>query len=226
MRLTEELWEYVAKKVLGTTVIKYRDHDIELKAPWKRLTMKEALKIHANIDVDSLSDDDLVNICRNYNVEIEGDVNRGIMIFSLFEELCEDKLVQPTHIIDHPRESCPLAKTHRDNPELIERVEPFINGWEVGNSYSELTDPILQRKLLEEQAAKGRGGDEEAHPMDEDYINALEVGLPPNCGIGIGVDRMVMLLTAQDSIRDVILFPTMKPVVEEGKKEEKKEESK
>ncbi|MBS3123523.1 lysine--tRNA ligase [Candidatus Woesearchaeota archaeon] len=222
MRLTEDLWEYVAKKVLGTTIIKYRDHDIDLKAPWKRLTMKEALKVHANIDVDALSEEDLVNICRNYNVEIEGDVNRGIMIFSLFEELCEDKLIQPTHIIDHPRESCPLAKTHRDNPELIERVEPFINGWEVGNSYSELTDPILQRKLLEEQAAKGRGGDEEAHPMDEDYINALEVGLPPNCGIGIGVDRMVMLLTAQDSIRDVILFPTMKPIVEEVKKEESK----
>src|SRR3989344_2230239 len=220
MKLTEELWEYVAKKVLGTTIIEYAGKKINLKAPWKRLTMKEALKVHANIDVDALSEEDLVNICRNYNVEIEGDVNRGIMIFSLFEELCEDKLIQPTHIIDHPRESCPLAKTHRDNPELIERVEPFINGWEVGNSYSELTDPILQRKLLEEQAAKGRGGDEEAHPMDEDYINALEVGLPPNCGIGIGVDRMVMLLTAQDSIRDVILFPTMKPIVEEVKKEE------
>ncbi len=211
MRLTEELWEHVAKKVLGTTVINYHGQEINLKSPWKRLTMKDALKTLANVDVDALSDEELTNICRNYNVEFKGDINRGTMIFHLFEELCEDKLIQPTHIIDHPKESCPLAKQHRSNPELIERVEPFINGWEVGNCYSELTDPILQRKLLEEQVKKGRGGDEEAHPMDEDYINALEFGLPPNCGIGIGVDRMVMLLTDQNSIRDVMPFPTMKP---------------
>ena len=211
MKLTEDLWEYVAKEVLGTTLIEVGGNKIDLKAPWERLTMKDALKKFVKIDVDKLSDKELYNLIRNYAIDYEGDIIRGTMIFRLFEELCEDKLIQPTHIIDHPKESCPLAKQHRDDPELIERVEPFINGWEVGNCYSELTDPILQRKLLEEQAAKGRGGDEEAHPMDEEYVNALELGLPPNTGIGIGVDRMVMLLTGSDSIRDVILFPTMKP---------------
>ena len=224
MKLTEELWESVAKTVLGTTIIGYQGKKIDLKAPWKRLTMKDALKTLAKIDVDKLSTEELYNLIRNYNIEYEGDIIRGTMIFRLFEELCEDKLIQPTHIIDHPKESCPLAKPHRKNPELIERVEPFINGLEVGNCYSELTDPFLQRKLLEEQAARRRGGDQEAHPLDEDYLRALEFGLPPNTGIGIGVDRMVLLLTGQESIRDVILFPTMKPkdIEEVGKEKETK----
>ena len=218
MELTEQLWDYVAKKVLGTTIIEYGGNKIDLTAPWKRLTMKEALKQLAKIDLDKLSDKELVALIRQHKIECEGKTSRGEMMVLLFEELCEDKLIQPTHIIDHPKESCPLAKPHRDNPELIERIEPYINGWEVGNCYSELTDPILQRELLEEQAKKGRGGDEEAHPMDEDFIRALEIGLPPNTGIGIGVDRMVMLMTGADSIRDIILFPTMKP------REEEKEE--
>ncbi|MBD3248945.1 lysine--tRNA ligase [Candidatus Woesearchaeota archaeon] len=208
MQLTEELWEYVAKKVNGGTVIEYEGKKIDLKAPWKRLTIKDALKEYADIDVDKLSDDDLKKLVREH--KLEGN-NRGEWIVELFEELCEDKLIQPVHITDHPRESCPLAKPHRDNPEIVERVEPFINGWEVGNCYSELTDPIMQKKLLKEQVEKGRGGDEEAHPMDEDYIEALEHGLPPNAGIGIGIERMVMLLTGADSIREVILFPIMKP---------------
>ena len=211
MKLTEELWAFVAEKVLGTTVFEYKGKKIDLKPPWKKLTMKQALKELANINVDALSDQQLYELVRNHNINYDGDIVRGTMIFRLFEELCENKLIQPTHIIDHPKESCPLAKQHRVDPALIERVEPFMNGWEVGNCYSELNDPLLQRTLLEEQAAKGRGGYEEAHPMDEDYLKALEFGLPPNCGIGIGVDRMVMLLTGQDSIRDVILFPTMKP---------------
>ncbi len=212
MKLTEELWEYVAKQVNGTTIIECGDRKIDLKAPWKRLSMKEGLKQLAKIDVDKLSDKQLLEQIRKHDIEYEGDMNRGLMIFRLFEELCEKELIQPTHVIDHPKESCPLAKPHRKDPALIERVEPFINAWEVGNCYSELTDPFLQRTLLEEQAAKGRGGDDEAHPMDEDFVRALEYGLPPNTGIGIGIDRMVMLLTGQDSIRDVLLFPTMKPV--------------
>ena len=174
------------------------------------MTMKDALKKLADIDIDKLSDDGLFKLIEKNSIQYEGRLKRGEMIALLFEELCEEKLTQPTHIIDHPKETCPLAKPHRKNPELIERVEPFINGWEVGNCYSELIDPIMQRKLLEEQTKKGRGGDEESHPMDEDYINALEHGLPPNAGIGIGVDRMVMLLTGADSIRDVLLFPIMK----------------
>ncbi len=220
MELTEQLWDYVAKKVLGTTVIEYGGNKIDLKAPWKRLTMKEALKQLAEVDIDKLSDKELVALIREHKIKCEGKSSRGEMMVLLFEELCEDKLIQPTHIIDHPKESCPLAKQHRNDPELIERIEPFINGWEVGNCYSELNDPILQRELLEEQAKKGRGGDEEAHPMDEDFIRALEIGLPPNTGIGIGVDRMVMLMTGADSIRDVILFPTMKPMEKEKKKKE------
>lgn len=217
MKLTEELWEYVAKKVVGKTSIEYNNINIDLKAPWKRLTVQQALKELANIDVDQFADEDLMELIQKYQIEHHGKLSRGEMIFALFEELCEGKLIQPTHIIDHPQETSPLAKPHRSNSKLVERVEPFINGWEIGNCYSELTDPILQRKLLERQAAKGRGGDEEAHPMDEDYINALEMGLPPNVGIGVGVDRMVMLLTGAQSIRDVILFPTMKPIVEEKK---------
>ena len=209
MKLTEELWEYVAKKVLGTTIMTYEGKRIDLKTPWKRLTVKNALKKFASINVDKLSDVQLKALVKKHNIDCEP--VRGIMITNLFEELCEDKLIQPTHIIDHPKESCPLSKPHRKDPELIERVEPFINGWEVGNCYSELTDPILQKKLLEEQAKKRKRGDEEAHPMDEDYVDALKYGLPPNTGTGIGVDRMIMLLTDSSSIRDVLLFPIMKP---------------
>ncbi len=211
MKLTEELWNYVAKKVLGKTTIEYQGKKIDLKPPWERITVKDAIKKYADIDVDKLTDEELKELFITYNLSIEGDLTRGEIITALFEELVEDKLTKPTQVIDHPRESSPLAKPHRENPELVERVEPFINGWEVGNCYSELTDPVLQRKLLEEQVEKGRGGDEEAHPMDEDFIRSLEYGLPPNVGIGIGIDRMVMLLTNAKSIRDVILFPMMKP---------------
>ncbi|MEK6901764.1 MAG: lysine--tRNA ligase [Nanoarchaeota archaeon] len=217
MKLTEELWEYVAKNVLGTTSIEYAGKKIDLKTPWKKLTVKEALKKFAKIDVEALSDKELLALGKKHEIDHQGKTKRGELIVLLFEKLCEDELIQPTHIIDHPKESCPLAKIHRKDSALIERVEPFINGWEVGNCYSELNDPILQRKLLEEQVAKGRGGDEEAHPMDEDFIRALEIGLPPNTGIGIGIDRMVMLMTGANSIRDVILFPTMRPLPEEKK---------
>ncbi|MBI2148069.1 DUF2000 family protein [Candidatus Woesearchaeota archaeon] len=211
MKLTEELWEYVAKEVLRTTIIEYAGNKINLKAPWNRLTIKDALKELGNIDTDKLKDKELVELIEKNKIEYEGNPTRGEMIMLLFEKLCEHKLIQPTHITDHPKESCPLAKAHRKDPKLIERIEPFINGFEVGNCYTELNDPIIQRKLLEEQAKKGRGGDEEAHPMDEDFIQSMEFGLPPNTGIGVGVDRMVMLLTGAESIRDIILFPTMKP---------------
>ncbi len=210
MKLTEELWEYVAKQVLGTTVVEYDGNKIDLKAPWKRMTMKDAIKKYADIDVDELSVEELREFADKNNVEYE-EVTKGHLILDIFEELCEPEIIQPVHITDHPKESCPLSKPHRDNPELIERVEPFINGMEVGNGYSELTDPLLQEELLREQAEKGRGGDEEAHPMDEDFVIALEHGLPPNAGMGIGIDRMVMLMTGVESIRDVILFPVMRP---------------
>lgn len=211
MNLTEELWEYVATKLLGTTDINYGEHKISLKKPWKRYTMKEAIKEFADIDVDKLSDEELFDLRITYNIDYEGGLNRGMMIELLFEELVEDKLIQPTHILDHPIESTPLCKPTKYSPEHVERVEPYIMGWEVGNGYSELNDPILQRKLLDLQVERGRGGDEEAHPMDEDFMHAIETGLPPAGGMGVGVERMIMLLTGAESIRDVIPFPIMRP---------------
>ena len=220
MELTEDIYNYVAKKVLGTTKINYQGTEIDLKKPWIRITMKDALKKYADIDVDKLSDDDLKNKLEAYNIEYEGAFCRGTAISSLFEELVEDKLIQPTFVIDHPKESTPLCKLHRKDPELIERFEPYINGWEIGNAYSELNDPIYQRKVLEEQEKK-REIDEEAHPMDEDFVEALETGMPPTGGLGLGIDRLVMLLTNAESIRDVIFFPMMKPKTDEEEKNNK-----
>lgn len=210
MKLAEELWEHVAKQVNGSTVIEYDDRRIDLKAPWKRMTMNEAIKKHAKLNVEKMNDDELKAKCKELDIDAD---SRGLMIAGIFEELVEEKLIQPTHIIDHPVETCPLAKTHRKDSALIERVESFINGWEVGNYYSELIDPEIQKKHFDEQVKKGRGGDDEAHPMDMDYIEAMEYGMPPNAGIGIGIDRMIMLLTGSESIRDVLLFPTMKPLL-------------
>jgi lysyl-tRNA synthetase class 2 len=210
MKITEELWEYVAKKVNGTTKVEYGGKKIDLKAPWKRIRMVDAIKKYAEIDIEKMSDDEIADFAAKHNIECKP-FSRGEAIAGIFEAFVEEKLVQPTHIYDHPRETSPLAKPHRKDPRFVERVEAFINGWEVGNNYSELTDPIVQREQLDEQAKKGRAGDEEAHPLDESYITALKYGLPPNAGTGIGIDRMVMLLTGAESIRDVIIFPIMKP---------------
>ncbi len=212
MNLTEELWEHVVKKINGTTKILFEGKEIDLKTPWKRLTMKEALKEHGEIDIDNLSDEEIKDIMRGYNIEYEGDFTKNIALSLLFEELVEPKLIQPIHILDHPVESTPLCKKTKYDDKLVERTEFFIAGFECGNGYSELNDPIVQKKLLKEQAEKGRAGDEEAHPMDEDFVEAMEYGMPPAGGLGFGVDRMVMLITGIDSIRDVILFPTMKPI--------------
>jgi len=219
MKITEELWEYVAKKVNGTAKIEYDGKKIDLKAPWKRVRLVDAIKEHAGIDVSKMSDDELADELAKNSLQCEGGFSRGKALVALFEGLVEEHLIQPVHIYDHPEETSPLAKPHRKDKGFVERVEPFVNGWEVGNCYSELTDPILQKQKLLEQAEKGRAGDEEAHPLDDDYINALRYGLPPNAGVGIGVDRMVMLLTGAKSIRDVIPFPIMKPEEEQKPKE-------
>ena len=142
---------------------------------------------------------------------LDGSWNRGLAMQLVFEETCEPQLIQPIFITDHPKATSPLCKTHRSNPELIERFEAFINGWEMANAYSELNDPVVQRNLMEEQVERGRGGEAETHPLDVDFLRAMEYGMPPMGGIGIGMDRMVMLLTGQYTIRDVILFPTMRP---------------
>lgn len=223
MSLTEELWEYVAKKINGTTKITFGETVIDLKAPWRRLRVVDALKEFANIDVDAISEKELFALVEEHHIKVQGELNRGVAIALLFEELCEEHLIQPTHIIDHPIEICPLAKPHRDDARYAERDEPFINAWEVGNIYTELNDPVMQREHFEEQLKQREAGDDEAHPMDEDYIEALEHGLPPNAGNGVGVERMIMLLTENESIRDVILFPTMKPEEETTQKEENEE---
>ncbi|MGV8086425.1 MAG: lysine--tRNA ligase [Candidatus Woesearchaeota archaeon] len=209
MELVEDAYNYVALKVLGTTKIVYQDNIIELKKPWKRMTMKEALLEHSGIDVDKLTTEDLIELLEKHKIEYRHDMSKGLLVNQLFK-IVEEKLIQPVFIIDHPKETTPLCKLHRFNHELIERFEPYINGWEIGNAYTELNDPIRQRYLLEEQAKELRLGLEESNPMDEDFCHAVEYGMPPTGGLGLGIDRMIMLLTNSTSIRDILFFPTMK----------------
>ncbi len=212
MELTEDLYVYVAKEVLGTTTLNYQGTEINLKKPWKRITMNEAIKQYASIDVESLDTESLLCVAREKRIELPENASRGIIIAELFGQLCEQNLIQPTFVIDHPIETTPLCKQLRTGEKnTVERFEPFINGWEIGNAYSELNDPVLQRQLLENQADQLRAGSQEAHPMDEDFVRAIEQGMPPTGGLGLGIDRLMMLMLNQASIRDVILFPTMKP---------------
>ncbi|MEK6858201.1 MAG: lysine--tRNA ligase, partial [Nanoarchaeota archaeon] len=205
MEITEEIYERTAKKVLGTTIFEYQGHQIDLKRPWQRYSMVEAITKFADINVEKLTDRELFDLRITYNLQITGEVTRGKMIQALFEELVEGKLIQPTFITHHPVESTPLCKPCREHPlQFAERFEPFIAKMEIGNAFSELNDPILQRKLLEDQSKELNEGSQEAHPMDEDFIQAIEYGMPPTGGLGLGIDRMVMILTNQASIRDVL----------------------
>jgi len=217
MSLFENLYEYVAKKVNETTKINYKGKIIDFKAPWKRMTMAQAIKKWAEIDIEKMSEKELENFVEKNNVPAKRK-SWGWYVQSIFEHFCEEKIEQPTHIIDHPLETTPLCKMHRNDKlcRMIERFEPFCMGTELGNCYSELNDPVMQRKLLEEQQKELTGGNDEANPHDEDFINAIEQGMPPTGGLGLGIDRMVILLTEQDSIRDVILFPFMKPNGSQG----------
>ncbi|GIU69908.1 MAG: lysine--tRNA ligase [Candidatus Woesearchaeota archaeon] len=209
MDLVEDIYNYVALKVLGTTKIVYNNKEIDLKKPWKRITMNDALLEYSGIDVNKLSNDEIKKLLEENKINYRQDMSRGLLINQLFK-IVEDKLIQPTFVIDHPKETTPLCRLHRQNPELIERFEPYINGWEIGNAYSELNDPIRQRYLLEQQAKELRAGIQDANPMDEDFCKAIDYGFPPTGGLGLGIDRMIMLFTNALSIRDVILFPTMK----------------
>ncbi|MDD4878162.1 MAG: lysine--tRNA ligase [Candidatus Nanoarchaeia archaeon] len=211
MVLTEELYEFVCKKVLGTTDVKYGDKTLNFRKPWQRISMVDAIKKYSNIDIREMKDKELQMLILDYKIKYEGSYNRGRAIEAIFDQLISEKLIQPTFITDHPKESTCLCKQKRDDAEHIERFEPYAMGWELGNAYSELNDPVVQKKLFEEQAEAGRGGDEEAHPMDNDFVTAMEHGMPPMGGLGLGIDRMAMLLTGAETIRDVILFPTMKP---------------
>jgi len=211
MKLVEELYEEVSLKLNGTTKSVFRGHEIDFKTPWKRVTMLDSIKENAGIDASNMSVSELANFVKEKKIEFDKEETWGNYIIVIFEALCEDKYIQPTFIIDHPEESTPLCKKHRVDSRLIERFEPFCCGMEICNAYSELNDPIHQRKLLEDQARQLKAGNEEANPVDEDFLEAIEQGMPPTGGIGIGLDRMAMLILGQESIRDVILFPTMKP---------------
>ena len=211
MEITEHLIETVATNVLGKTSIEYDGNEIELKAPWRRLPMIDAIKEETGIDFNEITSyEDAVAIAKEKNVEVKE--SRGEIIAEFFEEFVEEKLIQPTFIIDYPVEISPLAKRKNDDKSLTYRFEAFINGKEVANAFSELNDAADQRERFEAQVAKREKGDDEAQMMDYDFVNALEVGLPPTGGLGIGIDRVIMLLTGQHSIRDVLLFPTMKPI--------------
>jgi lysyl-tRNA synthetase class 2 len=229
MVLTENLFEAVCKKVNGSTKVDINGTEVEFKAPWKRMTMLEAIKKFADIDADKMDKLELRDFMEENKVESKGD-SWGLRVQAIFEHFCEENLIQPTFITDHPVESTPLCKLHRSGDKrLIERFEAFCMGTELTNAYSELNDPVKQRELLEEQQNMLSSGNAEANPYDEDFVNAIEVGMPPTGGLGIGIDRMVILLTGSESIRDVILFPFMKPekldkaVKKEDVKEEKKE---
>ena len=221
MEITEHMIETVATNVLGKTTIEYDGQQIELKAPWARIPMIDAIKNETGIDFNEITSyEDAVAIAKEKGVEVKE--TRGEIISEFFEEFVEDKLIQPTFITDYPVEISPLAKRKNDDKSLTYRFEAFINGKEVANAFSELNDAADQRERFEAQVAKREKGDDEAQMMDYDFVNALEVGLPPTGGLGIGIDRVIMLLTGQHSIRDVLLFPTMKPI---GKNSEENTES-
>lgn len=213
MRLTENLFAFVAEKTLGSAVINYQGKEINLTPPWKRLDMADAVKEYTGVDFSTINtDEEAVAAAKSKGLELKPGMTRGHIISEMFEEFCEEHLVQPTFITGHPVEISPLAKRNPEDPRKTNRFEAFMNTWELANAFSELNDPIDQRERFEAQVKQKETGDDEAHPMDTDFINAIEVGLPPTGGLGIGIDRMIMILTNQPSIRDVILFPTMKPI--------------
>ncbi len=220
MKLTEESWEYCALKANGTTKVKHNfknsegkveEVELDFKAPWKRLSMTDAIKKFVDIDVLEMDEKQIMNYVHNKNIEYEGELNWGYSVELIFEEFCEDKIIQPTHIINHPRGSTPLCKKNRQNNRLLERFESACLGMELCNAYSELNNPVVQKRLLETQSNDAVTFGDERREVDTDFIEAIETGMPPAGGLGIGMDRLIILLTGAETIRDVILFPTMKP---------------
>ncbi len=213
MNLTEELISTVAQEVLGTTKITYQGEEVDLSPGWARMTMMDSIKKYADIDFKETStNEEAAALAKSVGVEVKKGMSRGEIISLTFEEKVEENLVQPTFIYEYPVEVSPLAKRYKDNPDFTERFEIFITRREFGNAFSELNDPIDQKERFMKQVEKREAGDEEANMMDEDFVTALEYGLPPTGGLGIGIDRLIMLLTDSASIRDVLLFPTMKPL--------------
>ena len=210
MQITEELIVYIVKNVLGKLEIEYQGKLINFSSPWKKISMHDSIQEACGIDMEKLPEKDFAKIVRENNLDIKNSASRGEITNQLFEKYAEPTLIQPTFIIDYPLEVSPLSKQKKDNPELVERFELFINSMELANAFTELNDPTEQKRRFEEQAAKKEAGDLESHFMDKDYIEALEYGLPPAGGLGIGIDRLMMLLTNSSSIKEVILFPQLK----------------
>lgn len=211
MGLTEQMLRYIAEKVLNTAQIIYQGYEISLDPPWPRMTMSETMKEFCGIDFESINQDQLVEIAERESIVFDRNMRKGEMFEKIFEKKVQPKLIQPTFVLDYPIEVSPLAKKKRGDETLTERFELFIAGIEIGNAFSELNDPFDQRTRFIQQVKQREAGDEKAHILDEDYITALQYGLPPTGGLGIGVDRLVMVLTDAPCIRDVILFPVMRP---------------
>ncbi len=211
MDLTENLYRYVAKEVTGSEILTYGEHKMDLSKPFERITMVDAVKKYANIDFNEIhTTEEAKKLADEHHIEYEERHKKGDILSMFFEQYAEEHLIQPTFVMDHPIEISPLTKKKPDNPEYVERFEFFMNGWEMANAYSELNDPIDQQERFAAQEALLAAGDEEANHTDEDFLNALRIGMPPTGGIGFGIDRMVMMMTDSAAIRDVLLFPTMK----------------
>lgn len=211
MNLVEEMIEKIAIELHGSTVVTVGSNQIDFKRPWKRFTMYEAIEHFTGHDISNLTEDELVALCKQLGIETDKSMGRGKLIDEIFGAKCEPYLIQPTFITDYPVEMSPLAKKHRSKPGLVERFEAICNGKEICNAFSELNDPIDQRKRFEEQLTLGLRGDDEAMVLDEDFLRALEYGMPPTAGLGIGIDRLSMIMTNQPSIQDVLFFPQMRP---------------
>ena len=217
MDLTENLYRYVAKEVTGSEILIYGDKELDLSKPFERITMVDAVKKYAGVDFNEIHTlEEARAIAKEKHVEFEERHQKGDILNLFFEEYVEEHLIQPTFVMDHPIEISPLTKKKPENPEYVERFEFFMNGWEMANAYSELNDPIDQRERFEAQEAQFAAGNDEANHTDEDFLNALSIGMPPTGGIGFGIDRMVMMMTNSPAIRDVLLFPTMKTLSKEN----------
>lgn len=220
MDVAEGMFKHLAEKLYGDTKIKVDDREIDLGGDWPRITMKEALKKYVSIDIEALSDEELQKLLLDKKIELIGEFTRGKAQFALFDKLVTEFLIDPVWIIDYPRDISPLAKAHRENPDLAERFEAYVGGREIADGWSEITDAIDQRNIFENEQTRMRAGDSEAHPLDEDFLEAMEYGMPPLGGIGIGIDRLVMFLTNTWSIREVIAFPTLRPLTQPKAKKE------
>jgi lysyl-tRNA synthetase, class II len=216
MNLVEEMVEKIALDIHGDTKIKLGENIIDFKRPWKRFTMFEAIQHFTGIDISKMDEAELLKTAKELGVETDDSMAKGKLIDEIFGECCESKLIQPTFITDYPIEMSPLAKKHRSIEGLVERFEAICNGKEICNAYSELNDPIDQRKRFEEQLKLAKRGDEEAMMLDEDFLKAIEVGMPPTAGLGIGIDRLAMIMTNSNSIQDVLFFPQMRPEIKQA----------